>query len=159
MVTPRSERGSFGREYSPEKRHEVAHSEMWHESEGADYVCCTPTSLVALVASPNGVDVSKELRRVLIERRDAAMLKAFDRGEDDLLPLVFPSETGGPGRRQPSVRKGADGPFEHPSNCVHIGTLGPGCGYFLGRSARSADSESSDANKSATFCNPGATCL
>jgi integrase len=42
------------------------------------------------------VDVSKELRRVLLERRDAAMLKAFERGEEDLLPLVFPSETGGP---------------------------------------------------------------
>jgi integrase len=66
------------------------------ETEGADYVCCTPTSFVALVASPNGVEVSKELRRILIERRDAAMLKAFERGEDDLLPLVFPSETGGP---------------------------------------------------------------
>jgi len=71
-------------------------------------------------ASPNGVDVSKELRRVLLERRDAAMLKAFERGEDDLLPVVFPSETGGPGRRQPSVRKGADGPFEHSSNSGHM---------------------------------------
>ena len=42
------------------------------------------------------VDMSKELRRVLLERRDAAMLKAFERGDDNLMPLVFPSETGGP---------------------------------------------------------------
>jgi len=42
------------------------------------------------------VDMSKELRRILLERRDAAMLKMFERGEGNLLPLVFPSETGGP---------------------------------------------------------------
>ena len=40
--------------------------------------------------------MSRELRSVLIECRDAAMLKAFERGEDNLLPFVFPSETGGP---------------------------------------------------------------
>jgi len=42
------------------------------------------------------VDLTKELRRVLLELRDARMLAAFKAGQDDVSGLVFPSETSGP---------------------------------------------------------------
>lgn len=41
------------------------------------------------------VDLSKELRRVLMELRDQRMLEAFKRDEAETSKLVFPSETGG----------------------------------------------------------------
>ena len=45
---------------------------------------------------PCRVDMSRELRRVLMDLRDAVTLEAFERGESNIPSLVFPSETGGP---------------------------------------------------------------
>ena len=42
------------------------------------------------------IDLSKELRRVLMDLRDSRMLDAFGSGEQEITKLVFPSETGGP---------------------------------------------------------------
>ncbi len=42
------------------------------------------------------VDLSRELRRVLLELRDQLELQAFARGEPEIPRLVFPSNTGGP---------------------------------------------------------------
>jgi len=42
------------------------------------------------------VDLTKELRRVLLDLRDARTLEAFKAGEEDVSGLVFPSETGRP---------------------------------------------------------------
>ena len=42
------------------------------------------------------IDLSRELRRVLMELRDQKILKAFERGEAEIPKLVFPSATGGP---------------------------------------------------------------
>jgi|HubBroStandDraft_6_1064221.scaffolds.fasta_scaffold132608_1 integrase len=43
---------------------------------------------------PRRVDMSRDLRRVLADLRDAATLKAFERGEPEIPGLVFPSTTG-----------------------------------------------------------------
>ena len=42
------------------------------------------------------VDLTKELRRVLLDLRDARMLDAFKAGEEEVSGLVFPSGTGRP---------------------------------------------------------------
>jgi integrase len=42
------------------------------------------------------VDLTKELRRVLLDLRDTRMFEAFKAGEEEVSGLVFPSETGGP---------------------------------------------------------------
>jgi integrase len=42
------------------------------------------------------VDMSREVRRVLLELRDAMAMKAFERGEEEIPRLVFPSTAGGP---------------------------------------------------------------
>ncbi len=42
------------------------------------------------------VDMGREARRVLLELRDAMAMKAFERGEEEIPLLVFPSEAGGP---------------------------------------------------------------
>jgi hypothetical protein len=41
------------------------------------------------------VDMSREVRRVLLELRDEMIMKAFERGEAKGPKLVFPSATGG----------------------------------------------------------------
>ena len=45
---------------------------------------------------PRRVDLSRELRRVLLELWDQLLLEAFQRGTDLNSELVFPSRTGGP---------------------------------------------------------------
>jgi len=45
---------------------------------------------------PRRVDMSRELRRVLMGLRDAAEMKAFERGENGASELLFPSAIGGP---------------------------------------------------------------
>lgn len=45
---------------------------------------------------PRPVDMSRDLRQVLMELHDKRMLKAFARGEEHIPELVFPSQTGGP---------------------------------------------------------------
>jgi hypothetical protein len=45
---------------------------------------------------PRRVDMSRELRRVLMELRDAMTLKAFGRGESEIPALAFPSTVGTP---------------------------------------------------------------
>jgi integrase len=42
------------------------------------------------------VDMSRELRRVLLDLRDEMAVKAFEKGEEFVPRLVFPSTTGGP---------------------------------------------------------------
>jgi integrase len=42
------------------------------------------------------VDMSREVRRVLLELRDGMAMKAFERGEEFVPRLVFPSSTGAP---------------------------------------------------------------
>ena len=42
------------------------------------------------------VDLTRELRRVLLDRRDQRMLEAFGAGQKEISGLVFPSDTGGP---------------------------------------------------------------
>jgi len=43
---------------------------------------------------PRRVDMSREVRRVLMERRDGMALKAFERDEESIPELVFPSSVG-----------------------------------------------------------------
>ena len=42
------------------------------------------------------IDLTKELRHVLLELRDVRMLEAFEAGLDEVSGLVFPAESGGP---------------------------------------------------------------
>jgi integrase len=42
------------------------------------------------------VDMSREVRRILLDLKDEMALKAFERGEEFLPGLVFPSASGGP---------------------------------------------------------------
>jgi len=42
------------------------------------------------------VDMSREVRRVLLELRDDLMMQAFERGKDHISKLVFPSTSGSP---------------------------------------------------------------
>jgi integrase len=46
---------------------------------------------------PRRIDISRELRRVLLRLRDDRLVKAFAEGESDIADeLVFPSEAGTP---------------------------------------------------------------
>ena len=42
------------------------------------------------------VDMSREVRRVLMELRDTMAMRAFERGEEEIASLIFPSKAGGP---------------------------------------------------------------
>ncbi len=42
------------------------------------------------------VDLTRELRRALLELRDQKLLEAFKKGQEGISALVFPSDTGGP---------------------------------------------------------------
>jgi integrase len=45
---------------------------------------------------PRRVDMSREVRRVLLDLKDGMAMKAFERGEEFVPRLVFPSREGGP---------------------------------------------------------------